>query len=67
MCAIVLVRCWLQLVVRGSGEALPHRAVFERVPDAAFHVTYSGHLLGLYLAYRVARVSRSGSLRPRIA
>lgn len=38
---------------------MPHRAVFEKVPDVAFHATYIGQLLGLYLAYKVAQVKRT--------
>ena len=64
MCAVALARRSLELLVRGSGEALPHRAVFEGVPDVAFHATYMGQLLGLYLAHRAARVRHSVLLLP---
>ncbi|CAN0172765.1 unnamed protein product [Scytosiphon promiscuus] len=60
VCGVLLARCsiTLLLLARGSeGEALPHRAILENVPDAAFHATYLGQLVGLYLAYRVARGS----------
>ncbi|CAN0413658.1 unnamed protein product [Ectocarpus fasciculatus] len=54
-CGVVLVLCSLKLILAGrNGEPWPHRAVLENVPDAAFHVTYLGQLLGLYLAHRVA-------------
>ncbi|CAB1112713.1 unnamed protein product [Ectocarpus sp. CCAP 1310/34] len=57
-CGVVLVLCSLKLLLAGrNGEPWPHRAVLENVPDAAFHVTYLGQLLGLYLAHRVARGS----------
>eukprot|EP00752_Nemacystus_decipiens_P001797 g1736.t1 len=57
LCAVALVRCFLRLLVGGNEERFPHRAMLERVPDAAFYATYMGHLLGLYLCHRVARGS----------
>ncbi|CAM9280061.1 unnamed protein product [Pylaiella littoralis] len=58
VCSVALVRCSVQLLLsRGNGGHLPHRAFLEGVPDAAFHATYAGQLLGLYLAHRVARGS----------
>ncbi|CAM9770331.1 unnamed protein product [Hapterophycus canaliculatus] len=59
MCGVLLVRCSVALLfARESGEgSLPHRAILTSVPDAAFHATYLGQLVGLYLAHRVARGS----------
>lgn len=60
VCGAALVRCSVELLLfGGNGEHLPHRAVHDGVPDAAFHATYAGHLLGLYLAHRVARVRQT--------
>lgn len=66
-CGVVLVLCSLKLMLAGrNGEPWPHRAVLENVPDAAFHVTYLGQLLGLYLAHRVAGVSQNEHASERV-
>lgn len=38
-------------------EPLAHRAFLEGVPNAAFHATYTGQLLGLFLAFKAAQVN----------
>ena len=57
ICGLALIRCSLHLLQGGDAEPLAHRAFLEGVPDAAFHATYAGQLLGLFLAYKVAQVS----------
>lgn len=51
------------MLLGGDLEPLAHRAFLEGVPDAAFHATYAGQLLGLFLAYKVAQVNFSSVLR----
>ena len=42
---------------RGDVEPLAHRALLKSVPDVAFHATYAGQLLGLFLAFKAAQVN----------
>lgn len=59
MCGLALIWCSFHMLFGGDAEPLAHRAFLEGVPDAAFHATYAGQLLGLFLAYKVAQVTVS--------
>lgn len=57
ICGVALLRCWLRLLWCPEGaEPLPHRLALGDVPDAAFHLTYAGQLVGLYIAHKIAQV-----------
>eukprot|EP00904_Undaria_pinnatifida_P009601 jgi/Undpi1/5771/HiC_scaffold_2.g01045.m1 len=55
VCALALIYCFLHLMFRGDVEPLAHRALLKSVPDVAFHATYAGQLLGLFLAFKAAQ------------
>lgn len=55
ICGVALIRCSLHMLLGGDLEPLAHRTFLAEIPDAAFHATYAGQLLGLFLAYKVAQ------------
>lgn len=63
ICGVALIRCSLHMLLGGDLEPLAHRAFLAEIPDAAFHATYAGQLLGLFLAYKVAQVNINSVLR----
>lgn len=51
-----MLRCSIQLWFYEDSHPLAHRVIVPNVPNVAFHASYVGYLLHLYLCHKVAQV-----------